>query len=662
MATGRLPFAGVTSAAVFEGILTKAPISPVRLNPELPAKLEEIINKALEKDVDLRYQSAAEMRADLKRLKRDTDSGRTATMSTPAVSAPLEKVRLLEELAQVRSSKWRWLKWAVPVFALAILALAIIVFWQTRPLPPPKVSDFIQLTNDGGEKGLVGTDGSRLYLNTSNGMAQLSSTGGDVVAIPSPVHGRQLLNISADGSLLLASDFIGTAFKGPFWALPALGGSPRRLGDIIGRDGAWSPNGEKLLYTNENDIFLANRDGTESRKLASMPGQPYALDWSPDGKNFRFSVKDLKTNSTSLWEASAEGTNPHPLFPGWHNPPEECCGKWTPNGRYFIFESGRSIWALQEKTGWLRKSSHEPVHLTSGPISFYSPLPSRDGKRLFVVGGKPRGELVRYDTKSKQFVPFLSGVSAQDVSFSKDGEWVSYVTFPEGTLWKSKKDGSQRLQLSYPPLYAALPTWSPDGKRIVFYASSPGSPRRIYLVSSEGGAPQHLLPGDRQAEADPSWSPDGISIIFGGLPENHEGIEIFNLQTHQVSTLPGSENLFSPRWSPDGRYLVAMPINSQSLVLFDFATRQWAKLASLTAAYPNWSKDSKYVYFLKESDDPTVTRVRISDQKVERVADLADFRFAGHFGFWLGLDPNDSPLFLRDTGNREVYALDLEAP
>lgn len=95
----------------------------------------------------------------------------------------------------------------------------------------------------------------------------------------------------------------------------------------------------------------------------------------------------------------------------------------------------------------------------------FQPFPSKDGKQLFVVGRTSRGELVRYDAKTSQFAPFLSGISAEHVAFSKDGQPVAYVTYPEGILWRSKPDGSERLQLTYPPLYAVHPRWSPDGPR-----------------------------------------------------------------------------------------------------------------------------------------------------------------------------------------------------
>jgi Tol biopolymer transport system component len=384
--------------------------------------------------------------------------------------------------------------------------------------------------------------------------------------------------------------------------------------------------------------------------------------WSPDGSKLRFSVWD-PTTAISLWEVSAGGANLRPLLPGWHNPPNECCGKWTADGRYFVFQSQGQIWVLLEKGSLLRKATGKPFQLTSSPMTLASPLPSRDGRKLFVVGQTQRGELVRWNSKSGQLVPFLSGISAQDVSFSKDGQWVAYVSYPEGTLWRSKPDGSERLQLSYPPLYAMLPRWSPDGKQIVFYDFSAGKPARAYLVSVEGGSPQELMSEDPQQHWDPNWSPDGAKIVFGGSFFGVTTIRVLDMKTHQVSTVPGSEGLYAPRWSPDGRYIAAMPVDQLNVVLYNFETQQWSELAKGRAGYPTWSKDGRYVYFLRLPNDPAVLRVRTSDRKVERVVDLKNFRMTGHsWGFWLGLAPDDSPLLLRDVGTQEVYALDVDLP
>ena len=292
-------------------------------------------------------------------------------------------------------------------------------------------------------------------------------------------------------------------------------------------------------------------------------------------------------------------------------------------------------------------------------MTFAQPVPSNDGKKVFAVGVLSRGELNRYDAKSKQFLPFLSGMSVDGVSFSKDGRWVVYTNFPDGTLWRSKVDGSQRIQLTYEPLRVGLPSWSPDGRQIVFSASAPGQKSKVYTLTADGGTPLDMVPGDSYDDTDPTWSPDGTRIAFGGaIFDPNATIRVLDVKTHQISTLPDSTGLFSPRWSPDGRHLVAMPFDSKSLMLFDFATQKWAEISKMPPAFPNWSQSGDYVYFL---GDQSVVRIRIPDLRVERVADLKNFRSTGQGFTWLGLAPGDSPLLLRDTGTQEIYSLDWEA-
>jgi eukaryotic-like serine/threonine-protein kinase len=239
---------------------------------------------------------------------------------------------------------------------------------------------------------------------------------------------------------------------------------------------------------------------------------------------------------------------------------------------------------------------------------------------------------------------------------------VAYVTFPEGALWRSKSDGSERIQLTYPPLTPVGPKWSPDGQHIAFFAFSGPKPK-LYIVSNQGGVPRELLPEDNQEEWDPTWAPDGTRIAFAnGSTAANSSILILNVKTSQISMLPDSKGYFSPRWSPDGRYLIGLPFASHSLELFDFATQKWEEISKLSLGFPNWSSNSDYVYFLHGENDPSVMRIRIRDRKVERIADIKNFRQTGYFNFWLGLAPDDSPLLLRDIGTKEIYALDWQAP
>jgi Tol biopolymer transport system component len=389
--------------------------------------------------------------------------------------------------------------------------------------------------------------------------------------------------------------------------------------------------------------------------------------WSPDGSHLRFTVRDTNLGSlNSLWEVAADGSNLHPLLPDWNKPANECCGNWTADGRYFVFQATRNgttnIWARREQTGLFQRASQEPVQLTFGPLNYRAPLPSLDSKRIFVVGVQTRGELSRYDTKTQQWSSYLSGISAEHLDFSRDGAWVVYVTYPEGNLWRSKVDGSHRLQITYPPLQASLPRWSPNGKQIAFSARTPGKPWKAYLISAEGGIPEQLMP-EEGGELDPSWSPDGKKLVFGDVDPK---IILLDLSTRQVSKLPDSEGLFGPRWSPDGRYIVAIVASNQyKLMLFDLTTQKWMELTQQQpAGFPRWSRDGKYVYFaVRFQNGPALFRLRIGDREVERLTSLKDFRLAGGaFGTWFGWTPDDQPLVLRDVGIQDIYALEWQTP
>jgi serine/threonine protein kinase/Tol biopolymer transport system component len=669
MATGRQAFAGSTAAVVFDGILHQAPTSPVQLNAGLPTKFAEIVNKALEKDRELRYQTAAELRADLKRLKRDTDSGRTG--------ASVAGLGAVEEVRETRPLR-RWRTWTAIGGGACIALAAILGYLLTRPLPPPRVLRIIQLTNTNRPKSPVVTDGTRLYfLDNQLGPAQTSATGGEAVPIPTSLElgdlgWRYLYDISPDGSELLLPTFLNeSAHEAPLWTLSVLGGAPRRLGNLEAHSAAWSPDGKTIAYSSGNEILEARSDGSEPRRLLKTPGTSSDLRWSPDGTILRFTLEDSQTNNRSLWQASADGSHLHPLLPGWNNPPNECCGNWTPDGKYFVFEAVRegtaSVWARRENAGLFRSTRPEPVQLTTGPMNIGDPVPSRDGKRLFVEGWQPRAELVRYDAKSGQFAPYLSGISAMGLDFSHDGEWVAYNDYVDDTVWRSKVDGTQKLQLTFPPMQAYLPRWSPDGQQLAFFGHPPGEPSHIYVIPAAGGVPELVYRRETNL-ADPSWSPDGRSLLFGENALSNQGSAVYllDMKTRNASKLPGSDGLFSPRWSPNGRYVVAITLDSLRFMLFDFTTRQWTELAQAKGfmGFPNWSRDGRSLYFHGILDkEEGYFRVQISDHKLERILGLKGFQAAvGPFGNWSGVAPDESPLFVRNASIQEIYALDWVTP
>ncbi len=232
-----------------------------------------------------------------------------------------------------------------------------------------------------------------------------------------------------------------------------------------------------------------------------------------------------------------------------------------------------------------------------------------------------------------------------------------------GRLWRSKLDGTERLQLTYAPMYPVLPRWSPDGKKIIFFefATGPDKAARIYEVSSDGGTPRELLPSDRSQQLDPNWSPDGSKIIFGGESNNpSSSIHILELASGKLSDLPGSQGLYSPRWSPDGRYISAFSGDSKTLLVFDLQNQKWTNLATGSLSWLNWSHDAKYVYLLDYSSGSSVVRIRVVDHQVEKIANVADFSATGRYGAALALTPDDQPLLLHDTGTQDVYSVEWE--
>ena len=573
-------------------------------------------------------------------------------------------------VAQTKHSKRRGV---AAISSVGVIALLATAFWYlSRPPSPPHVSDIIQITHDGHHKYLAGTDGSRLYMGQWMPyiVSQVGIANGDIVPVPIGLPDPVVDDVSPDGSALLVRSVNTKELS--LWSVEIPGGALRHLVPN-GINGAWSPDGKFLIYSTANkDIVVARSDGSAPHTLlsAKVLGERFsgAFGWSPDGKTIRFTL------GHKLWETDSDGSKLHDLLPGWHPSSWQCCGRWTPDGRFFLFllqdpsvgwiPPVSQVWVLDERTGLLQRKPAEPIQLTSGPIRWDSPIPSKDGKKIFARGTIPHGELLRFDAQSHQLQPFMGGMSSEGVAFSSDGKSIAYVNYPDGILWKANRDGSNPMQLTDPPFYPINPRWSPDGTQILFFSRDvEGRRNKAFIIPPLGGTPQPLLPGDNGAQTDPNWSPDGRKVAFatGTWRDKNSDIRIFDLASHEVSVLPGSVGMFSPRWSPDGHFILASDALLTDLKVFNLKTQRWSQLQKGMVGWCTFSHDGQFIYFMRLTGDSSgVYRIRTSGGDAERVVELKGFHHAGANNEWMGLDPGDAPLLLRDAGSYEIYALTLE--
>jgi Tol biopolymer transport system component len=564
------------------------------------------------------------------------------------------------------------LAWALSSFvAIAVRAGSCAEHPTEATAATPKVISVTQLTHDGVSKTNLLSDDSNLYVTerpfSGHVLAKFSLSGANRSVISSSFPNVQALDISPDRASLLVSPVQGGANDSAFWSLPVKAGKPYKIGDLAGRDASWSADGQHLIFCKGSTLFIADAAGRAVREIFTADGTVFAPRLSPDGKRIRFTVSDTARDSTVIWEVGRDGSNPHPLLGDWEYASSACCGNWSADGRYYIFQVTQSspttvttLWALAD-------TGTPPVKLTSGPTSFGNASLAADNKRIWALGVQPAGQAVKYNAETREFVALLSGVSATDMDFSPDGKWVTYVAVPEGTLWRCRADGGERLQLTSPPERTALPHWSPDGEQIAYVSMRPEKPWKIAIVSKRGGKPETVLEENR-SQIDANWSPDGNSIMFGYLhAETGITIRIVNVKTHEVTSIPGSDGLFSPRWSPDGRYIAALSPDFTKVMLFDDQTQKWSNWLAEPAgavSYPVWSADSKYLYFDDlVTDEESIRRVKVGESRTERVFKLEGIeRYPGPFGLWSGRAADGSWMFVRDRSTQEVYQLSVVLP
>ncbi len=578
------------------------------------------------------------------------------------------------------------LRLGIAVSVVAVLFLIGLAIWYSGP-QRLTVANIVRLTNDRKAKipynGVV-TDGLHLYFmegtpsESGRGIAQVAAVGGETTWIQTTMkEALAIHDISPDKSKLLLVTGVSGGDSYEFWVQPLPAGTPRRVGNLKALAMNWTPDGSHIIYSYHHKIGIANEDGSDPHTIAETPGSGGAFRYSPDGRLIRFSLLQDSENSSSLWEMRADGTNLHPLLPNWQESLDQCCGRWSPDGNHYYFLTGsfflggggpsQGIWVMPEHRSIFRRDI-APTRLTTGPLRFGAPTPSSDGKSLFAVGDESRVELFSYDPRAQRFDSYLGGLSAGPVAFSPDGKWVAYVSYPEMTLWKTRTDLSEKVQLTFPPVRVYGPQWSPDGSQIAFGDVQFHRPWKVYLVSASGGdSPKQIAPSNPDdVDTDPTWTPDGKSIIFARAPAGEragQAVYRVELSGGNLILIPGSNRLYSPRISPDGRYIAALTAAAKQLTLLDQTTNTWSTLAEGDHfGFNQWSPDGKYVY-ARESGGGSekIVRVRIKDRVLEDILSLKNFpELIDPFAEWYGLTPDGKLLLMRDRSVQEIYALNLE--
>ncbi len=652
MLAGKRAFRKPTSAETMTAILNEEPPSISQMVTGTPPGLLRVVHRCLEKDPERRFQSASDLGFALEALSESSNF-------SAAVSEPVSR------------SRGAWAIGAGAAFLLAAIFVAIAL--RMIPSAVPVVESVTQLTDDGQPKdGKLVSDGSRIYFaegqTGSWKVAQVSITGGPTALVDTRLADLHIAGLTSEGSALLAlvGGMNDSAY--PLWSIPLPAGEPRRL-SIDAQDANFFPDG-RLFVAKGRELFATDKDGSNPRKLASMPGiviveEPSV---SPDGKRIAFTLYTRGWSSSSLFAGDANGaTLPAVLNVGQN--PHPCCAIWTSDGKYLVYGTVNygersDLWTLPMQTGFFHRSK-QPIRLTAGPLSYSGAIPSRDGKQIFAIGTKRRSELVHYDLKSHQFLPFLSGISAIDPTFSRDGKWVTYTSYPDHTLWRSRSDGSERMQLTYPPMEVVFPCISPDGKNVSFRTSD----WDLYVMKIDGG-PAQLIAKHSDSS---NWSPDGNLLLFTSYSEAPVGentrmyLQVFDFRRGKTSVVPSSHGIGGGLWITQNTFVAARFDPSRpEFLTFDFKTQKWNDLvAGILVSSWAVSPDGKYFYFTTGGAEPKAQRFRFADRQIETITSLKDLRRVVDSleqSTQIDVAPDGSAIFARDIGTHEVYALNVRWP
>ena len=547
--------------------------------------------------------------------------------------------------------------------AVAVLAGILSIARRLWPMEM-ELQTCRQITRDGRRKETPVSDGSLVYFTEFVGnksvIASVPVTGGNVTWLDLPLASPSVVTLSPARHSIILFDYVThQLYEAQIGSLAV-----RRMALPPGFDGsfaAWDPSGHRLAVAVEDGVLVFD-PSIAARPLRLPFSSPSLAGWDPQGRRLRFEVYDEKSDSSRWWELSGNEPVARPLPPFSANL-RETGGAWTGGGRFFVFVAGarerEQLWVADEQS-----ASSKPFPLTVDARIWGNPAPLPGANTMLATARQAQGQLVALPGPGQAggIKPVIPGLSAYELEYSRDGQWVTYTLFPEHTVWRARADGNDARQLTPSNLVAHQPHWSPDGTRIAFVGSA-DKRSRIYLVPSMGGALNEPLPdGDDQGV--PTWSANGRSLIFGDvrMPAGfeHATIHELDLQTQAVSTIATPTAMWTPRIAPDGKHLVAVSYDNHSLYVRDNDRSTWQECATMAfLGEPVWSRDSSSIQFiagrLRVERREALFRVSLACEPPRLIADLSTYEHAG--AAWTGIGLDGSPLALLRT-NEEVYALD----
>jgi len=558
MATARPAFSGGTSAVIFDAILHKAPVSPLRLNPELPPELDRIINKALEKDPELRYQSGAELRGDLKRSKRDSGSGRSSSASTSALdaAAPRSASGTTEAVAGATKPSRKLPAAAAAIVAVSVLGALAAYYFHNSSTRPAKVVQ-ISHWNKPMNSAVVSPDGHTVaFTSPVAGFDQvfvMLASGGEPLQLTNDSVGKIVDSFSPDGTQIYYSDDF---TEGQTRSVPTLGGAPTIVAS--GEALTVSPDGDFFYFIKgrENAVFRKPKAGLAEEMIfrAAEGLTPVGILPFSEGKDLL-----VLTGNDTVQGSTSVGLNRVSLTTHASQKIGELSGSptgivWNEPGKTFLcsrtVNDVTNIWEYRLSDGNLRQ-------ITSGAGPDLSPMPAPFAKGIYFVNGRRSGALTVYHPKTKQSLDLTEEEGTQP-AVSWDGRHVMYITLSgnaqQGDLWVSDIDGSNRTKITSGTELVTV-TFMSDASKLAF-AVNEGGATKIYIVKTDGTGLRQI-PWSGASGGYGAPSPDPNFFYLGGQQTNLAKVTTWKVKADGSSVEKLVDNCGAV-WdtSPDGKYLL----------------------------------------------------------------------------------------------------------